>query len=66
MQIKICKKYSKKKKFAKKLALQYPDAKIQFKSCIGMCKSCKSKPTANIDGLKIKKKSIRKFIAHIS
>lgn len=27
-----------------------------------MCKYCKSQPTANIDGIKTKKKSIKKFI----
>jgi hypothetical protein len=27
-----------------------------------MCKYCKEQPTANVDGKKIKKKSIKKFI----
>ncbi|QOY53327.1 DUF1450 domain-containing protein [Candidatus Sulfurimonas baltica] len=65
MLIKLCKNYSKKKKFAKKLALNFPDAQIVIKSCIGMCKSCKSKPTAIVDGEKIKKKSIKKFIKEL-
>ncbi|MEA3371419.1 MAG: hypothetical protein U9Q40_08770 [Campylobacterota bacterium] len=62
MQIKLCKKYSKKSKFLKKLALHYPEAEVKIKSCIGMCKYCKSKPTAVVNGEKIKKKSIKKFI----
>jgi hypothetical protein len=62
MLIKLCKNYSKKNKFAKKLALNFPDAEIKIKSCIGMCEYCKSKPTADVDGKKIKKKSIKKFI----
>ena len=62
MLIKVCKKYSNKSKFIKKLTLNYPDAKIEIKSCIGMCKLCKSKPTAIVNGKKIRKKSIKKFI----
>lgn len=62
MLIKLCKNYSKKNKLVKKLTLNFPDAKIKVKSCIGMCKECRSKPTANIDGKKFKKKSIKKFI----
>ncbi|MCX6051100.1 MAG: hypothetical protein NTZ60_01180 [Campylobacterales bacterium] len=62
MLIKICKKYSKKNKFEKKLISNFPDAEIKIKSCIGMCKYCKEQPTADVDGKKIKKKSIKKFI----
>lgn len=62
MLIKICKNYSKKSKFKKKLTSFFPDAEIKIKSCIGMCKYCKEQPTANVDGKKIKKKSIKKFI----
>ena len=62
MLIKICKKYSKINKFEKKLISNFPDAEIKIKSCIGMCKYCKEQPTADVDGKKIKKKSIKKFI----
>ncbi|WP_345992591.1 hypothetical protein [Sulfurimonas sp. HSL-1716] len=62
MLIKVCKNYSKKNKFIKKLSLNFPDTQIKVKSCIGMCKHCRSLPTANIDGKKFKKKSIKKFI----
>lgn len=62
MQIKLCKNYKKKNKFVKKLTINYPDADITVKSCIGMCKNCKSKPTAIVDGKKMKKKNIKKFI----
>lgn len=62
MKIKLCKNYKKKNKFVKKLTLNYPSAEIIIKSCIGMCKNCKSKPTAIVDGKKMKKKSIKKFI----
>jgi len=62
MQIKLCKKYSKINKLVKKITLNYPSAKIKIKSCIGMCKYCKLMPTAIVDGEKIKKKSIKKFI----
>ncbi|QOY53564.1 DUF1450 domain-containing protein [Candidatus Sulfurimonas marisnigri] len=65
MLIKLCKNYSKKKKFTKKLVLSFPDAEIMIKSCIGMCRSCKSKPVANVNGEKIKKNSIKKFIKFI-
>ncbi|MCX6073875.1 MAG: hypothetical protein NTY39_06100 [Campylobacterales bacterium] len=62
MLIKICKNYSKKNKFEKKLSSFFPDAEIKIKSCISMCTYCKKQPTANVDGKKIKKKSIKKFI----
>jgi len=62
MKIKICKKYPKKKKLVKKIILNYSFAEIKIKSCIGMCKYCKLMPTAIVDGEKIKKKSIKKFI----
>ena len=62
MKIKLCKNYPKKNKFIKKLTLNYPSAEIEVKSCIDMCKHCKSKPTAIVDGKKMKKDSIKKFI----
>lgn len=62
MLIKLCKKYVKQKKFAKKLALIAPDSDIKVKSCIDMCKYCERQPTAIIDGKKVKKKSIKKFL----
>jgi len=66
MLIKICTKYTKKNKFIKELKLNDLEIKIQVKSCIGMCKSCKSKPTAIIDNKKIKKKNIKKFIKNLN
>ncbi len=65
MYIKICKKYSTKKKLIKKVLEQYPNAEIKTKSCIGMCKSCKLQVSAVIDGTKIKKKSIKKFLKEL-
>jgi len=62
MLIELCKKYSKHKKLSKKLLRIYPDAKIKVKSCIGMCKNCKSKATAKIDGNKTKSKAIKKLL----
>jgi len=62
MLIELCKNYPKKNKFVKKLSEVSPDAKIKIKSCIGMCKYCKLQPTAIINGKKIKKKSIKKFL----
>ena len=62
MKIKLCKKYSKTDKLVKKIRSNLPDAQIKIKSCIQMCKYCKSQPTADVHGKKIKKKSIKKFI----
>lgn len=62
VQIKLCKNYLQKKKLVKKLNLEYPDARVTIKSCIGMCKDCKSRPVALVNGKKIKKKSIKKFL----
>lgn len=62
MKIKLCENYPKKKKFIKKLTENYPSAKIEVRPCIGMCKECRLKPTARVDGKKMKKKSIKKFI----
>jgi len=66
MLIKICKKYNKKKKFIKKIKLTHPDIEIQVKSCIGMCKSCKSQPTAIIANKKVKNTSIKKFVKELN
>lgn len=65
MYIKICKKYSKKKKLVKKILEQYPSTDIKIKSCIGMCKSCKVQANAVVDDKKIKKKSIKKFLKEL-
>lgn len=65
MLIQICKKYSKRKKLTRKILLKYPKSKIEVKSCIGMCKYCKSQATAKVDGKKIKKKSIEKLLEEI-
>jgi|GEM_PF-938779 len=62
MSIKLCKNYSKINKLVKKLESNFPDEEIKIKSCINMCKYCKSNPTADVNGKKIKKKSIKKFI----
>ena len=66
MFIKLCKKYSKHKKFYKKLRLAYPDTEIKIKSCIGMCKSCKTEPCAIVNGKKTKSAKISKFIESLS
>lgn len=62
MQIKLCKKYPKKNKLVKKLTSNFLAASIIMESCIDMCKYCKLMPTAIVDGKKVKKKSIKKFI----
>ena len=66
MFIKLCKKYPKHKKFLKKLRLAYPDSDIKIKSCIGMCKSCKTKPSAIVNGRKKKSTKISNFIESLS
>jgi hypothetical protein len=65
MKLKLCKKYSKKKKLSKKLKKQYPDLEIKICSCIGMCKSCKLSPVGKLKNEKVKKKSIKKFVSSI-
>ena len=49
----------------KKVLQQYPSADIKIKSCIGMCKNCKLQPAALVDGNKIKKKNIKKFLEEL-
>ncbi|MDY0402112.1 MAG: DUF1450 domain-containing protein [Sulfurovum sp.] len=65
MKINICKKFPKIKKFEKKLSKAFPDASIQVKSCINMCKRCKSQPLAKVDGVKVKAKKVEKLIEKI-
>lgn len=65
MFIKLCKKYPKHKKFLKKLRLAYPDAEIKIKSCVGMCKSCKTGPSVIVNGKKTKSTKISRFIESI-
>jgi len=65
MKISICKKYSKIKKFEKKLAKAFPDANIKIASCIGMCGKCKFMPVAKVDGEKVKAKKVGKMIEKI-
>ena len=65
MLIQLCKKYSKRKKLTKKILLKFPDSNIKVKSCIGMCKYCKSQAVAKVDGKKIKKKNIKKLLEEI-
>ncbi len=62
MFIQLCKKYPNKTKLLKEIILNYPTAEIKVKSCIKMCKTCKKKPCALVEGEKLKKKSIEKFI----
>ena len=62
MLVVLCEHYSKTKKLKKELLLNFTDIKVQIKSCIGMCKSCKSDACASVDGTKIKKGSTKKFI----
>ncbi|MEA3433166.1 MAG: DUF1450 domain-containing protein [Campylobacterota bacterium] len=62
MKIKICKKFSKTKKFHKKLTKAFPDDDIIIKSCISMCKTCKKQAVAKVDGAKMKGRNIRKII----
>ncbi|MDD2450449.1 MAG: DUF1450 domain-containing protein [Sulfurovum sp.] len=65
MKINICKKFPKIKKFEKKLSKAFPDTSIQVKSCINMCKRCKSQPLAKVDGVKVKAKKVEKLIEKI-
>jgi len=65
MKIKICKRFSKIKKFHKKLSKAFPDDDIIINSCISMCKTCKKQPVAKADGVKMKWKSIGKIIDKI-
>ena len=65
MKIKICKHFPKIKKFHKKLTKTFPDDDIIIKSCINMCKTCKKQPVAKVEGVKMKRKSIRKIVNKI-
>ncbi|MDQ7042886.1 MAG: hypothetical protein Q9M40_11905 [Sulfurimonas sp.] len=65
MKIRLCKKFPKVKKLVKKIALSTPNAEIKIKSCIGMCKICKTEVSALVSGEKIHKKTIKKFIKEI-
>ncbi len=65
MKIKICKHFSKIKKFHRKLTKAFPNDTIIIKSCINMCKRCKKLPAVKVDGVKIKGKSIGKIIHKI-
>ncbi|MDM5272161.1 DUF1450 domain-containing protein [Sulfurovum sp. zt1-1] len=65
MKINICKKFPKINKFEKKLSNAFPDASIKVKSCINMCKKCKSQPVAKVDGVKVKAKKVGKIIEKI-
>jgi hypothetical protein len=65
MKIKLCKKYPKIKTFEKNLSKAFPDASIQVKGCIGMCKKCKEQPVAKVDKKKLKVKKIEKLIDKI-
>ena len=65
MKINICKKFPKIKKFEKKLSKAFTDSSIQIKSCINMCKKCKSIPVAKVDRVKIKAKKVGKLIEKI-
>ncbi|WP_309500097.1 hypothetical protein [Sulfurovum sp.] len=66
MKIQVCKKFSDTNKLQKKLAKAFVDDTITVKSCIDMCNICKQKPTASIDGTKLKAQSISKLISKIA
>ena len=65
MKIKICKHFPKIKKFHKKLSKAFPDDEIIIKSCISMCKICKKRPVAKVNGVKMQGTSIGKTIGKI-
>lgn len=65
MKIKLCKKYPNIKKFEKKLSKAFPNASIQVKGCIGMCKKCKEQPVAKVEKKKLKAQKIAKLIEKI-
>ena len=65
MKIQICKKFSKINKLQKKFTTAFSDDVIILKKCISMCKTCKTKPVAKVEGEKIKAKSISKLIFKI-
>jgi len=65
MEIKICRRFPKIKKFHKKLSKAFPDDDIIIKSCINMCKTCKKQPVAKVAGIKINGKSMGKIINKI-
>ncbi len=65
MKIQICKKFSKVNKLQKKLTKAFPDDTIIVKSCISMCKLCKTQPVAKVKGKKQKAKRISKLISKI-
>ncbi|UFH59767.1 DUF1450 domain-containing protein [Sulfurovum mangrovi] len=66
MKIKLCKKFSKIKKFEKKLSKAFPDSTIIVNSCIGgFCNKCRSQPVAKVDGVKVKAKRMGKLIKKI-
>jgi hypothetical protein len=62
MKIKICKKFNNIKKLEKKLLQAFPDDTVSIKSCISMCKVCKSQPTARVKKKKCKAKRISKLV----
>lgn len=65
MKIQICKNFSKVNKLQKKLTKAFPNDMITIKSCISMCKICKKRPTAKVDGKKFKSKNISTLISKI-
>ena len=65
MKIQICKKFSKVNKLQKKLIKAFPDDTVVVKSCISMCKLCKTQPAAKVNGKKQNAKGISKLISKI-
>lgn len=65
MKIKLCKKFTDIKKLDKKLSKTFGESSVKVKSCIGMCKQCKEKPVAKVNGKKLKGKNIRTLIDKI-
>ena len=66
MKIEICKKFSNVNKLQKKLAKYFPDDMIILKSCISMCKLCKSQPVAKLKNKKFKAKRISTLITKLA
>lgn len=62
MKITLCKHYAKKEKLTAKLHEAYPKLKIQFSSCIGLCKYCKDDPTAKYKGKKLHTQKIKRLV----
>ncbi|WP_309498016.1 DUF1450 domain-containing protein [Sulfurovum sp.] len=65
MKIQICKKFSNANKLQKKLTQAFPDDTIIIKSCMSMCKLCKTQPVAKVKGKKFTAKRISTLISKL-